>query len=156
MDNDRSLLLRAVQLAAEGISNGGGPFGAVIAREGKILSEAVNRVVLNSDPTAHAEIIAIREAASLLNSHDLKDCTLYCSCEPCPMCFGAIYWAGLKKVVYACDRNDAAAAGFSDKEIYDEILLTPDKRKLRFISLENTGGEEVFRKWVSHEKKIPY
>jgi len=156
MNNDRALLLRAVQIAEEGISRGGGPFGAVIAREGKIIAEAVNRVVLNSDPTAHAEVIAIREAASVLKSHNLSDCTLYCSCEPCPMCFGAIYWSGIKKVVYSSDRNQAADAGFSDRDIYDEILLTPDKRKIRFVKLENTGGENVFRKWENYDNKVRY
>ena len=156
MDNDRSLLLRAVQIAEEGISKGGGPFGAVIAREGKIISEAVNRVVLNSDPTAHAEVIAIREAASVLKSHDLSECILYCSCEPCPMCFGAIYWAGIPKVVYSSDRNHAAGAGFSDRDIYDEISLTPDKRKIKFVKLDNTGGENVFNKWENNDKKVRY
>jgi guanine deaminase len=156
MDNDSSLLLRAIQIAIEGIEKGGGPFGAVIAKDGKILSEAVNRVVLNSDPTAHAEVSAIREAAAVLKSHDLKDCTLYCSCEPCPMCLGAIYWSGITKVVYSCDRIDAAAAGFSDKDIYDEIMIEPDERRIRFVKLDITGGEEVFRKWENHDGKIPY
>ncbi|HBH83351.1 MAG TPA: tRNA-specific adenosine deaminase [Bacteroidales bacterium] len=156
MDYDRSMLLRAIKIAADGISNGTGPFGAIIAKEGEILSEAVNRVVINSDPTAHAEVIAIREASSILKSHDLRDCTLYCSCEPCPMCLGAIYWAGITKVVYSCDRYDAAAAGFSDMDIYDEILLEPENRNIKFVRLDNTGGEEVFRKWKSHDGKIPY
>ena len=156
MNNDRALLLRAVQIAEEGISSGGGPFGAVIAREGKIIAEAVNRVVLNSDPTAHAEVIAIREAATVLRSHDLSDCTLYCSCEPCPMCFGAIYWAGITKVIYSSDRNHAAEAGFSDKDIYDEISLPPEKRKTGFVKLENTGGENVFRKWENYDNKVRY
>jgi tRNA(Arg) A34 adenosine deaminase TadA len=156
MDYDSSLLERAIQIASEGIKNGGGPFGAVIAKDGKVLSEAGNRVVLNSDPTAHAEVIAIREAASALKSHDLNGCTIYCSCEPCPMCLGAIYWAGITSVVYACDRNDAAAAGFSDREIYDEIRLTPGERKIQFRKLNLEGGQEVFRKWMSHEGKIRY
>jgi guanine deaminase len=156
MEDDRSFLSRAIQIAGAGIAEGGGPFGAVIAMDGKILSEAVNRVVLNSDPTAHAEVVAIREAATLLGNHDLKDCTLYCSCEPCPMCLGAIYWAGITKVVYACDRNDAAAAGFSDRDIYNEINLEPSSRRIRFEKLDLPEGKEVFRKWDQHEKKIPY
>jgi guanine deaminase len=156
MDKDRSLLLRAIQIASEGIGIGGGPFGAVIAKEGDILSEAVNRVVLNYDPTAHAEVIAIREAAAILKSHDLRDCIIYCSCEPCPMCLGAIYWAGITKVVYACDRNDAADGGFSDKNIYDEIMLHPAERKIQYVRLGSTGGEEVFRKWKCYDKKVSY
>jgi tRNA(Arg) A34 adenosine deaminase TadA len=156
MKTDRSFLLHAVKLAAEGIETGAGPFAAVIVKEGKIIAEAVNSVVLTSDPTAHAEVAAIRKAASSLNTHDLKDCTIYCSCEPCPMCLGAIYWAGIRNVVYSCDRNDAAMAGFSDREIYDEILLDPSERKIGFLKIENTDGEEVFRKWEEYEKKIPY
>lgn len=156
INNDRALILRAVELAGMGVRNGGGPFGAVIARNGTIISEAYNRVVLNSDPTAHAEVLAIRQAASEAKNHDLADCTLYTSCEPCPMCLGAIYWAGLKKVVFASDRNDAEKAGFSDKFIYDEILLDPDKRKIEFLRLNASEGNEVFREWEILENKIQY
>src|SRR5450759_2933877 len=133
MKIDKSLLLRAVEIAGNGIQNGGGPFGAVVSKDGKIISEAFNRVILTNDPTAHAEILAIRQAASLLKSHDLGECTLYSSCEPCPMCLGAIYWAGIKKVVYASDRIDAARAGFSDNLIYKEIMLDPANRKVTFL-----------------------
>jgi guanine deaminase len=156
MENEKLFLMRAIEIARDGILTGAGPFGAVVSKDGKIISEATNRVVLNSDPTAHAEILAIRQAASVLKSHDLADCILYTSCEPCPMCFGAIYWAGIKKVVYACDRTDAEGAGFSDKLIYEEIILEPDKRKITFLRLNDTGGEEVFRKWDELENKIPY
>jgi guanine deaminase len=156
MTDDREFLLRAVELAGKGVKSGGGPFGAVIARNGVIISEAFNRVVLNSDPTAHAEILAIRQASSESGNHDLSDCTLFTSCEPCPMCLGAIYWAGIKKVVYACDRIDAEKAGFSDKLIYDEILLDPSDRKILFTRLNDTGGNEVFREWEGMASKIPY
>ena len=156
MGNDKPLLLRAIEIAGDGILTGGGPFGAVVTKDGEIISEATNRVVLNSDPTAHAEILAIRQAALVLKTHDLGDCVLYSSCEPCPMCFGAIYWAGIKKVVYACDRIDAERAGFSDKLIYEEIMLKPEKRKITFRRIKRTGGEEVFRKWDELENKIPY
>jgi guanine deaminase len=156
MRNEKVLLLRAVEIAGKGIETGGGPFGAVIARGGKIISEAFNSVVIANDPTAHAEILAIREAAKLLNTHDLSDCTLYSSCEPCPMCLGAIYWAGIKTVVYGCDRNDAEEAGFSDKLIYDEIILDPSDRKITFRRVHDTGAREVFRKWDMSENKIPY
>jgi guanine deaminase len=156
MGNDKKFLLRAVEIASKSIDLGGGPFGAVITKGGKMLSEGYNRVVQTSDPTAHAEVLAIRNAASVLGTHDLKDCILYTSCEPCPMCLGAIYWSGIKKVVYACDRNDAEKAGFSDKFIYDEIMLDPVERKISFIRISDTGGKEVFRKWDELENKIPY
>jgi len=156
MENDSLFLRRAVEIAEKGILNGGGPFGAVIVKDDKIIAEANNRVVLNSDPTAHAEILAIRQAASVLQSHELDDCTLYSSCEPCPMCLGAIYWSGIKKVVYGCNRADAENAGFSDKMIYDEIMLDPSKRKILFVRMTDTGGEEVFRKWDEFEDKISY
>lgn len=156
MKNDKSLLLRAIEIAGNGIIKGGGPFGALVSKDGEIISESFNRVVLNRDPTAHAEILAIRQAAAVLKSYDLGDCILYASCEPCPMCLGAIYWAGIKKVVYACDRTDAEAAGFSDKLIYEEIVLDPEKRKIVFLRMNSTGGEEVFRKWDELEGKILY
>ena len=156
MENDKLFLLRAINIAAAGIKNGGGPFGAVITKEGKIISEAINNVVLTNDPTAHAEILAIRKAASVLKSHDLNKCTLYTSCEPCPMCLGAIYWAGIKKVVYACDRIDAERAGFSDNFIYEEIRLDPSSRRVTFLQMTDAGGKEVFRKWDELENKIPY
>lgn len=156
MEDDRSLLRKAIEIAGEGIESGGGPFGAVITKDGKIIAEAGNRVVLMNDPTAHAEVLAIRKASAYFKSHDLSDCTLYTSCEPCPMCLGAIYWAGIKKVVYSSDRKDAAKAGFNDNFIYNEIILTPSKRKLTFLHLAAPGSEEVFRKWEKFEKRIPY
>ena len=156
MNDDRLLLHKAIKLAEEGIAQGCGPFGAIAAKNGTILAEAVNRVTLDSDPTAHAEVVAIRKAAKELKSHNLSDCTLYCSCEPCPMCLGAIYWAGISRVVYACDRSDAAKAGFSDKDIYDEIILNPEQRSIVFKHITDSGGEAVFRKWENYESKIPY
>ncbi len=156
MKNDKSFLLRAIEIAADGIRKGSGPFGAVIAKDNKIISESTNRVVLNSDPTAHAEILAIRRACELLSNFDLDGCTLYTSCEPCPMCLGAIYWSGIKRVVYSCDRKDAEGAGFSDKLIYDEIMLDPDKRIVKFERLPVPGGIEVFRKWNEMGDKIAY
>jgi guanine deaminase len=156
MGNDELFLKRAIQLASESISEGGGPFGAVIVKDNKIISEASNRVVLNNDPTAHAEILAIRMASSALHSHVLTECTLYTSCEPCPMCLGAIYWSGISKVIYSCDRTDAERAGFSDKLIYEEIALDPSNRKISFIRLTGCGGKEVFRKWDELENKIRY
>ncbi len=156
MKDDFSFLHRAVEIADSGIGKGGGPFGAVIVRNGNILSESYNRVVLNNDPTAHAEVLAIREAAGKLRSHDLGECTLYTSCEPCPMCLGAIYWAGIKRVVYACDRNDAEKSGFGDNMIYEEIQLAPSQRKISFLRLDDEEGKMVFRKWNELEDKTPY
>jgi guanine deaminase len=156
MGNDKIFLLRAIELASNGIGDGGGPFGAVIVKDGKIIAEAFNRVVLNNDPTAHAEILAIRTASSVLRSHELTECTLYTSCEPCPMCLGAIYWSGIKKVLYSCDRTDAEDAGFSDKLIYNEIVLDPSERKISFVRITDLGGEEVFEKWNDLENKVAY
>jgi tRNA(Arg) A34 adenosine deaminase TadA len=156
MNDDRSLLQRAIKLAEEGISKGHGPFGAVIALDGEIIAEASNSVVKSGDPTAHAEILAIREAASFLRTHDLSSCVLYTSCEPCPMCLGAIYWSGIRKVVYAADRHDAEKSGFSDKFIYDELMLDPGSRKIEFVRLPDEGGEKVFREWDNFENKVPY
>lgn len=122
----------------------------------KIIAAATNRVVQKNDPTAHAEIIAIREAASLLKTHDLSGCTIYSSCEPCPMCLGAIYWAGIKRVVYGCDRNDAENAGFNDKLIYNEIMLPAASRRINFLKMEVPDGKDVFKAWTESENKIPY
>jgi len=156
MKDDRSFLQHALKIAENGIDAGHGPFGAVIARNGRIVSEANNEVVISNDPTAHAEVLAIRRASSFLKTYDLKDCVLYTSCEPCPMCLGAIYWSGIRKVVYASDRNDAEKSGFSDRLIYDEIILDPEKRKVNFVRISDAGGEQVFKKWDDFENKVPY
>jgi guanine deaminase len=156
MENDKLFLRRAIEIASDNIKTGGGPFGAVIVKDNIILSEAGNRVVVNSDPTAHAEIQAIRSTAAKLKTHELIGCTLYSSCEPCPMCLGAIYWSGIKKVVYSCDRSDAEIAGFSDKLIYNEIMLDPSKRIISFIRITDLGGKEVFRQWEELDGKITY
>lgn len=156
MRDDREFLKRAIEIATEGIMNGGGPFGALIVKDDKIIAEAGNRVVMNHDPTAHAEINAIRQASAVLKSHELNDCTLYASCEPCPMCLGAIYWAGIKKVVYSGDRTDAEKAGFSDSLIYNEIMLNPSERKILFLRLNDADGEEPFRIWRESDNKITY
>jgi len=156
MKNDRSLLKKAIEIAEKGISKGSGPFGAVVTKNGEILASANNMVVLSHDPTAHAEVLAIRKASEILKSHNLSGCVIYTSCEPCPMCLGAIYWAGIKKVVYASDRTDAATAGFSDNFIYCEMTLDPAKRKISFIHLPDAGGEKVFKKWDEFEDKITY
>lgn len=146
----------AVGLASESIAKGGGPFGAVIVKNSILISEAYNTVFLSNDPTAHAEVSAIRKAAEALGSFDLSGCSLYTSCEPCPMCLGAIYWAGISKVVYASDRKDAEEAGFSDNLIYEEIDRSPSERTIEFIRIEDSGSSEVFRRWIALENKNPY
>jgi tRNA(Arg) A34 adenosine deaminase TadA len=155
-NNDKKFLSRAIELALEGMKNGGGPFGALIVHDGKKIAEAYNRVVPDHDPTAHAEIIAIREAAGRMKTHDLHDCILYTTCEPCPMCLGAIYWSGIRKVFYSCSRKDAEVSGFDDKMIYDEIALDPPERKVSFIRLEDCGAKEIFKIWDKLEDKTPY
>jgi len=155
-NNDRTFLKRAVEIAGNGIKDGGGPFGAVITKDGRVITEATNAVVLSHDPTAHAEIVAIRKASALLKTHDLSGCVIYASCEPCPMCLGAIYWSGIKKIVFAADRLDAAASGFSDSLIYDELALKPEKRQVAFIHVPDEGGKEVFRLWDEFENRIKY
>jgi guanine deaminase len=156
MMEDRDFLTRAIHLAEDGIKEGGGPFGAVIVRCGEIISEATNQVVHSNDPTAHAEILAIRQASEVLATHNLSDCILYTSCEPCPMCLGAIYWSGIRTIFFAADRQDAEEAGFSDKFIYEEISLQPEKRHILFKRLSDVNGTEVFRIWDRFDNKIPY
>jgi len=156
MSDDNEFLRKAVEIAMSGISTGGGPFGAVITKEGRMIAGSNNRVVLNADPTAHAEILAIREAARFTGTHELDGCVLYTSCEPCPMCLGAIYWSGIKRVVYASGRQDAATAGFDDEFIYNEISLDPSMRQVTFIHLADNEAGEVFRKWVDYDGKTPY
>jgi tRNA(Arg) A34 adenosine deaminase TadA len=156
MKDDNTLLHHAIKMAGEGILHGKGPFGAIIVRKGKIISEACNSVVLSHDPTAHAEILAIRKASEVLKTHDLSDCIIYASCEPCPMCLGAIYWSGIKKVVFAAGREDAETAGFSDSLIYDEIALDPSKRMVSFIHIDTKEGREVFRQWNDFDGKVRY
>ncbi|MFO7573989.1 MAG: nucleoside deaminase [Bacteroidales bacterium] len=155
-ERDIKYLKEAISIADENINDGGGPFGALIVKDDTVISASGNRVVNNCDPTAHAEVLAIRIAAEKLGSHILDGCLLYSSCEPCPMCLGAIYWSGIRRVVFAATRHDAAAAGFSDEHIYDEISLDTGQRSIEFINLEQEKGREVFRKWIDFPGKIPY
>ncbi len=148
---------RAIHLAEEGMkSNSGGPFGAVVVKNGEIIAEGWNRVTSNNDPTAHAEIIAIREACQKLGTFQLEDCEIYTSCEPCPMCLGAIYWARPKKVYYACTREDAAAANFDDQFIYDELELNIANRKVDFENIIRDEGLHLFRHWSEKDDKTEY
>lgn len=156
MKEDSIFIERAVEIASEGISSGSGPFGAVITSGGNLIAESSNNVVRMHDPTAHAELLAIREASRKLANHDLSGCVLYTSCEPCPMCLGAIYWSGIKRVVFASDRNDAAEAGFNDKFIYTEMILPLPERSIEFIRMDVPSSREVFSRWKEFEDKVRY
>ena len=155
MDHD-VLMKKAIELSIKNTENDGGPFGAVITKNGKIISKSVNRVTKDNDPTAHAEILAIREAAKRLKTFDLSGCIIYCSCEPCPMCFGAIYWARIDKIFYACNRYDARNHGFDDEHLYKEINLPIGQREILFKQLLRKEALEAFGKWEKNEKKILY
>lgn len=148
---------RAVALACSGVDeNAGGPFGAVIVKDGRIIGEGVNRVTSTNDPTAHAEIVAIREACTNLNSFQLDGCVVYASCEPCPMCLGAIYWARAEMIYIACTRDDAADAGFDDEFIYDEIASPFEDRRIPIEQHMRDEGLSAFAAWNAKPDKIEY
>lgn len=150
-------MLAAIRLAKTGMKkNAGGPFGCVIVKDGKIIARAHNAVTSLNDPTAHAEVVAIRKACKKLQRFELTGCELYASCEPCPMCFGAIYWARPQKVFFASTRVDAAVAGFDDDFIYHEIDLTHSARKIPFERLEIPGAIATFEEWKLKPDKFPY
>jgi tRNA(Arg) A34 adenosine deaminase TadA len=156
-NTDSYFIQRAIELAHNGaVQNEGGPFGAVIVKEGQIIGKGNNKVVSTNDPTAHAEILAIREACQHLSSYQLTGCTIYTSCEPCPMCLGAIYWARPDRIVYACTRQDAATINFDDEFIYKEILLPLDQRKIPAHQCEREQGLSVFRMWENKTDKVEY
>ena len=148
---------RAIELAQNGIdTNAGGPFGAVIVRDGEIIGEGWNQVTSTNDPTAHAEVVAIRNACEELKDFQLEGCTIYASCEPCPMCLGAIYWARPARLIYACTKIDAAEIGFDDRFIYEEIERHPDERRVATETLLREEGLKVFRNWAEKVNKIEY
>lgn len=150
------LMQRAIELSVQNVQQGGGPFGAVIARHGEVLAEGVNRVTANHDPTAHAEVQAIREAARRLGTFDLTGCDIYASCEPCPMCLGAIYWARLDHLYYAATQHDAAGAGFDDAFIYRELALEPKERSLSTQQLLHGEAQQAFADWRDKEDRTDY
>ncbi|MGN0237086.1 MAG: nucleoside deaminase [Lepagella sp.] len=150
------LMRKAIDLSKENVANGGGPFGAVIARDGEIIATGVNRVTSNHDATAHAEVSAIRNACAKLGTHDLSGCEIYSSCEPCPMCLGAIYWAHLDRLYYGNDKHDAADIGFDDSFIYDELDLKPEQRRLESSRLLSEEALAAFRLWEEKPDKIEY
>ena len=150
-------MLEAIKKAEENIVSGkGGPFGAVVVRDGEIIAAAGNCVTSVNDPTAHAEIVAIREACKALDTFDLAGCEIYTSCEPCPMCLGAIMWARIDKLYFAANRNDATRAGFDDELFYTELALSSEKRLLKPTQLLRKEAIKVFDKWIEETDKIPY
>ena len=153
---DPELMRRAVALARESVAAGGGPFGAVIVADGEVLATGTNRVVADGDPSAHAEIVAIRSACELRGSHDLTGCEIYASCEPCPMCLGAILWARIERVHYACTRDDATRAGFDDARLYDEISAPPEDRSVPMVQALRDEALPAFRDWEEKPDRVPY
>lgn len=150
------LLRHAIRLAVRNVAQGGGPFGAVVACGGEIVAEGVNRVTATHDPTAHAEVRAIREAARKLGTFDLSGCTIYSSCEPCPMCLGAVYWARLDRLYYAATKDDAARAGFDDAFIYKELALAPGERSLPTETFPLPEAQDAFEAWMASDDKTVY
>jgi guanine deaminase len=152
-----AFMARAIELAIENVRSGrGGPFGAVVVRGGAIVAEGANRVTATNDPTAHAEMVAIRAACQKLRAFDLKGCEMYVSCEPCPMCLGAIYWARIERVYFAGLASDASDAGFDDSFIYSELARPPDQRKIPMTPLMRDEALEAFRLWKAKPDKIGY
>lgn len=147
---------KAIALSVDNIKKGGGPFGAVIVKDGKIVATGVNRVTANTDPTAHAEVNAIRKASKKLGTFDLAGCEIYTSCEPCPMCLGAVYWAHLDKMYYGNTKTDAKNIGFDDSFIYDEIELKPENRRLQSVQLLPDEAIKAFESWVNASDKAEY
>ena len=156
--NDEFFMARAIELAQQGMeANAGGPFGAVVVSPtGEIIGEGWNQVTSSNDPTAHAEVTAIRAACKKLNSFQLDGCTVYTSCEPCPMCLGAIYWARPARVLYACTREDAARIGFDDRFIYDEIGKPLEDRQMTIINFMREPAFRVFERWMQKSDKTEY
>ena len=147
---------KAIELSVDNVRNGGGPFGAVIVRDGKIVATGVNRVTDDCDPTAHAEVSAIRAACRALGTFNLEGCELYTSCEPCPMCLGAIYWSHINTMYYGNDKHDAARIAFDDSFIYDEIALPPSQRRLRSVQLLRDEAQKAFSDWTDKADRVEY
>jgi guanine deaminase len=156
MEYNKKFMRKAIALSIQNIEKGGGPFGAVIVKDGKVIATGVNRVTKNTDPTAHAEVTAIRKASKKLETFDLAGCDIYTSCEPCPMCLGAVYWAHLDKMYYGNTKADAKNIGFDDSFIYDEIELKPEKRRLLTTQLLPDEAIEAFKAWANTENKVEY
>ncbi|MGJ0491126.1 nucleoside deaminase [Methylobacter sp.] len=150
-------LQHAIDLAVNNAITGlGGPYGAVVVKDDQVIAASANGVTRTLDPTAHAEIMAIRMACKRLNDFQLRGCILYTSCEPCPMCLGAIYWARMEKVYFGCTRYEAAAANFDDSFIYDEIAVPPSKRSIAMLHLGLPNARQPFDIWMENSLKVPY
>ncbi|MGA7503527.1 MAG: nucleoside deaminase [Candidatus Sulfotelmatobacter sp.] len=156
-DMQNAFMARAIQLSLENVNSGhGGPFGAVIVKDNQIISEGANQVTMANDATAHAEIVAIREACKKLNAFHLQDCEIYASCGPCPMCLGAIYWARLSRIYFASSDADAAKVGFDDSLIYRELSLPHSQRKIPMLQMMREEALAAFRAWENKADKIAY
>ena len=155
-NDDIRFLEMAAELAEKNIDNGGGPFGAVIVRNGEVVATGVNRVTADNDPTAHAEVNAIRQACQRESTFNLKGCVIYSSCEPCPMCLSALYWAGVSRIYYGCTQEDAEAVNFSDRFIYRELEKPKCDRMIPCIKMDSTRTIKVFEKWADKVDKIEY
>lgn len=147
---------KVVDLSIDSVENNGGPFSAAIVKDGKIIATGVNRVTANHDPTAHAEVMAIRNACAKLNTYDLSDCVIYSSCEPCPMCLGAIYWARIPELFYCNTKQDAKDINFDDSFIYDELAKNPEERELKMVRVDNSEAIKAFELWDKKIDKTPY
>ena len=147
---------RAIELSIENVNNGGGPFGSVIVKEGRIIAEGSNKVTSSNDPTAHGEVVAIRQACKNLNNFDLSGCELYSTCEPCPMCLSAIYWARIDKIYYANTREDARKIDFDDSLIYLELKKNIDERKIPMIQMMRSDALKAFDLWDKKTDKVKY
>ena len=147
---------KAIELSIENINTGGGPFACVIVKDNKIIAEGLNKVTPTNDPTAHGEIVAIREASKKLNNFNLNQCELYSTCEPCPMCLSAIYWARIEKIYYANTREDAQKIDFDDSLIYTELQKNIDKRKISMIQMMRNEALKAFELWDKKKDKIKY
>ena len=155
-ENDKRFMREAIRLATESVERGGGPFGAVIVRDGEIVASGTNCVTIDNDPTAHAEVSTIRIACKKLGTFDLKGCTIYTSCEPCPMCLGAIYWAHIDRIWYGNTRKDAANIGFADDFIYEELDRPLESRTVPIIPMLRNEAQESFRRWSAKADKTEY
>ena len=153
---DVKFMQLAFDLSIESVANGGGPFGAVIVRDGEVIATGTNRVTATCDPTAHAEVSAIRAACAKLKEFKLSGCTIYSSCEPCPMCLSALYWAGVVRIFYGNSKSDAKAINFDDSFIYDQIALDYSKRSIPCINIMRDKALEGFRAWSEKEDKVLY
>ena len=155
-NNKNKFMLRAIELSLNSVKSDGGPFGCVIVKNDSIIAEGSNKVTMDNDPTAHAEIVTIRKACKKLNKFDLKGTEIYTSCEPCPMCLSAIYWAHIDKIYYGNTRVDAAKIGFNDNFIYKELVLDIDKRKIPLEQMNQKEAKTAFNEWELKPDKIEY